>query len=179
MALVTALYDARGAQRDHVVGTKVLKGTLVDGTDLHSQLRRGLHHGVGPEQLLLVVFLKVSGAERHLTLQAGLHGGRLLIYALIAENLHFGIHAVCLHVQQQQHVGLVVLNDAAKFEIYLQVIRARILLTTFWAARQDFASLIRAVNSLADTGQTVVVPTGESHRIRVELEADGTAQLVG
>lgn len=150
MALVMTLYDARGAQRHHVVGTKVLKGTLVDGTGLHSQLRRGLHHGVGPEQLLLVVFLKVSGAERHLTLQAGLHGGRLLIYALIAENLHFGIHAVGLHVQQQRG-GLVVLNDAAKFEIYLQVIRARILLTTFWAARQDFASLIRAVNSFADT----------------------------
>lgn len=127
-----ALYEARSAQQGHVVGTEVLKGTAVGGTALHPPLIQGLHHSVCPERLLLLVPLKVPGAQRHLTLQAGLHSQQLLIYAVVAENLSPLRLSVRLLVQLW-HAGSEALDDIAEFEVSLQGIHPLKLLAALWA----------------------------------------------
>lgn len=175
VVLVTAFYETRAAHHGHVIGTKILKRTPVGGTALHPLLTQGLHQRVYPERLLLLVSLKVPGAQRHLTLQAGLHSWRRLIYAVVAEHLHPLLRlGPWLHVQQRCG-GSVTLDDAAEFEVFLQGFNTLKLLAAFWAAWKCF---IR-VSGLPDAGSTVVVTTGENHRITEELEADGAAQLVG
>lgn len=176
MVLVMAFSEARGTKQCHVVGTKVLKGTTMVGTGLHPQLIQGLHHGVCLERLLILVSLKVSGTQRHLTLQTGLHSHRLLIYTLVAEN-HRSLGLRLGMPLQLQHCGSEPLDDAGKFEVFLQGLHTLILFTALWATGKCFVILV-SVRGLPDTGSTVVVATGENHRIRVELKADGATQLV-
>ena len=175
MVVVLALDEARSAQQGHVVGTKVLEGTAVGGAALHPQLIQGLHHSVRLEWLLLLVPLKVPGAQRHLALQAGLHGQQPLIYAVVAEHLSPLRLGVRLPVQLR-HAGSEALDDAAEFEVPLQGFHPLELLTALWASRR--CSVFRVCGA-PDAGSAVVVSTGENHRIRVELEADGAAQLMG
>lgn len=177
MILVTAFYEALGAQQVHVVGTEVLKGTPVDGTALHLQLTQGLHHTVRLERLLLLVPLKVPGAQRHLTIQAGLQSQRLLIYAVVTEN-HRPIRFSLRLPVQLRCGGSETLDDAAEFEVFLQGIHTLELLAALRATWRRFV-IVGSGGGHPDTGSAVVVSTWENHRIRVELKADGAAQLKG
>lgn len=177
MVLVMALYQACGAEQSHVIGAKILKQTQVAGTALHPHLIKRLHHGVCPEGLPLKVSLKMPGTQGHLALETGLHSRRPLIHALVTENLH----RLLLRDGKPEKMwcgGTVTLNDAGEFEVFLQGFHTLIFLATFWAAWKRFAALVSSVRCLADAGSTVVVPTGEDHRIRVELKADRAAQLM-
>lgn len=150
---------------------------MVDGTVLHPQLSQGFHHSVCPERLPLLVPLKVPGTQRHLALQASLQCHRLLIYAVVAENLCPLRFSVRLPVQLRCS-GLETLDDAAKFEVSLQGINTLEFLAALWATWKHFVILAGSVDGHPDAGSAVVVSTGESHRIRVELKADGAAQLI-
>lgn len=178
-----AFYEARGTQQGYVVGAKVLKGTVVGGTALHPQLILGLDNSVCPERLLLLVSLKVPGTQRYLTLEASLHSQQLLIYAMVAENLHLlgllGLGLLGLRLPVKLWCGgSETLDDAVEFEVFLQGFHTMILLAALWATWKSLVILVDTVG-LPDTSSTVVMATGEDHRIRVELKADGTAQLVG
>lgn len=175
VVLVVTLHETGGAQQGHVAGAEVLKGTLVDLTDLHLQLFQGLHHGVGPEGLLLVVSLKVPGAQRHFAPHAGFHSQRLLVDTVVAVNLHLLRY---LRLLVQWCGGQVTLDDTAEFEVLLQGMHTLILLAALWATWQHFPALLSGVGGLEDAGSTVAVATGENHRIRVELKANGTAQIM-
>ena len=124
-----------------------------------------------------MVFLKVPGAQGHLTLQAGLHSQHWLVNAVVAVNLHGFGQSVVLHVQMR-YGGLVTLNDAAEFEVPLEGAGALKFLSTLRATWERFATLVRDVHGLADASSAVVVPTGENHWVGEEVKADGTAQLV-
>lgn len=178
MILVVALNEANGAQRVTVIGTEVLKGAVVDGTALHPQLTHRLDHSVTLERLLLLVPLKVPGAQRHLTPQTGLQSHRLFIYAVVTENLQplgFGLR---VHVLLRCS-GLETLDDAAEFKVFLQGIQPLELCAALGATGKRFVIFVGNVSSHVDAGSAVAVSTGKNHRIAVHLETDGAAQLIG
>ncbi len=178
MVVVMAFNEAGGTQQGHVVGTKVLQRTPMGGTVLHPHLALGIYHSVCPERLPLLVSLKVPGAQRHLTLQTGLHSHRLLIYTVVTENLYPCSLGLRLLVQLRCG-GSETLDDAAEFEVSLQGIQTLVLLPALWATWKSFVIFVGSFCSLPDTGSTVVVATGENHRISVELKTDGATQLIG
>lgn len=178
VVVVLAFYEACGTQQCHVVGTKVLQRKAVGGTAFHSHLILSIHHTVCLERLLLLVFLKVPGTQRHLTLQTGLHSHRLLIYTVVTKNLHPLRFSLRL-IRQLWRRGEETLDDAAEFEVFLQGIHTLVLLAALWATWKCFVIFVISFRSHQDTGPTVVVATGENHRISVELKTDGATQLVG
>lgn len=178
MVLVMALHKAWSAQRCHVIGTKVLEGKLVDGTAPRPQLDLGIHQRVAPEGLLLVVPLKMPGAQRDFTLHAGLHCTQWVVYAVVAENrgflrIRFRLNHNLFIYRYLWCSGKVSINNVRKFEVFLQIIHTLILFATLWASRKLFFANV--FSSLGDTSLAVVVPTRENHRITIELKADGTA----
>lgn len=183
VVLVVALHEARGAQGGHVTGTKVLKGKVVAGAAPHpQQLNLGLHQRVALEGLLLVVPLKMPGAQRDLALQAGLHRRQWVVNAVVAENRSvlgpgFGLnHNLLVYLVCGSSITV---DDVGKFEVLLQHSQTLVLFATLRASRRYFAVVLGRFSSLDDTSSAVVVPTGEDHWVTVELEADGTTQLLG
>lgn len=179
VALVTALDEARSAQQVHVGGAEILQGATMRGAAARNPARTHVHHAVRPERLLLLVFLKVPGAQRHLAPEAGLGGRRCLIDAMVAQNV--------LDVGQLQGpvlvrstlAGLEAFDDVAELEVPLQGVHVVELLATLRALRGPAVDLDGGVGRHLDTSSAVVVSAGQHHGVGEELEADGTAELVG
>lgn len=148
----------------------------MNNASLHSQLTKRLHQRVRPEAFLLLVFLKVPGAQRHLTLQAALHRHRWFIDALVTENLRslrFG-----LKIPLQLCIGCSeTLHDVAQFEVFLKGGHILEFLTTFWATWRRWVRFVgRAGSHNASTA--VAVSAREDHWITEQVKADGAAQLM-
>lgn len=139
VVVLVMAFQTCDAQRLHVIRTKVLKWKVMVGAGPAPQILLRFHQRVSLEGLPLVVLLEMPEAQRHLTLQTGLHRRSLVIYALVTEN-----DIVCLWVRRFDHIQdlfinvlgrvLETLDNVGKFDIFLQGIDAVIGLATLWAA---------------------------------------------
>lgn len=179
VVLVTALNEAGSAQQVHVGGAEILQGATVGGAAVLDPAGTHVHHVVRPERLLLLVFLEVPGAQRHLALEAGLGGRRRLIDAMVAQDvLVFGQLQGPVFTRSSL-AGLEAFDDAAELEVPLQGLHVVELLTTLRALRDPAVDLDGGVGRRLDASSAVVVSAGQHHGVGEELEADGTAELVG